>query len=471
MARERDRMVRQRVRRAACFLIACGGMSGAQVRAQNVAEAWQPPVLTSERYDEDWSRMADPAVRAQHWTGQFKYIPLGEDAHLTTGAELRTRFEDTIAPVSGTGDDGYLWLRLLPYADFHVGRVRAFVEPVAAYAVGVRGGPGPTDATGIDLLQGFADVAIPLGTDTTLTFRAGRQQLALGTERLVGTRYGPNVPLAYDGGRAILHSASWRTTAFWLRPVESRSGNFDDRSSPTRMLWGVYASHRGGRNFEFYYLGFRNRNARYARGTGVEMRHTVGTRAFGTQGPWSWNAEAMGQFGSFADVAIRAWSVSLEGRHGWAKAPLAPAVTLRTSLISGDNARGHGTLGAFNAMFPKGKYFGELSPVGPRNLINIHAILTLAPAPRLTASLAALAYWRMRGTDGVYDVPGNLIGLPADGRGRFIGGQIESALSFRATQELTLSAAASVMRPGATLRALGRTHDIGLIGLEANFRF
>ena len=37
-----------------------------------------------------------------------------------------------------------------------------------------------------------------------MILRGGREQMSLGTERLVGTRYGPNVPLAYDGGRVIV---------------------------------------------------------------------------------------------------------------------------------------------------------------------------------------------------------------------------------------------------------------------------
>jgi len=56
--------------------------------AQSTAnsESWQPPTLSSERYDEDWSSLADPDLRAAHWTGAFKYIPLGDDTHLITGA-------------------------------------------------------------------------------------------------------------------------------------------------------------------------------------------------------------------------------------------------------------------------------------------------------------------------------------------------------------------------------------------------
>lgn len=450
-----------------------GANSPVRAQATGAAEAWRPPTLTSERYDEDWSALADPAARGAHWTGQYKYVPLGDDAHLITGAELRSRFEDNRNPFSGDGTNAYLWLRAMPYADLHAGVLRAFVEPIAAYAVGVRGGPGPTDATRVDLLQGFIDLALHPAARTTLIVRGGRQQIALGTERLVGTRYGPNVPLAYDGFRAIVHEGSWRATGFWVRPVESRAGTFDDRSSPTRSLWGLYSDGpvASGIGLDLYYIGFHNDLARYARGRGREQRHTVGARFHGSRHDWTWNLEAVSQFGDFAGTPIRAWSTAAEIGHAWPRAPLAPALTLRSNLISGDGGAGSRHFGSFNALFPKGKYFGELSPVGPRNLVNVHAIASVRPARGLTASVALLAYWRMRATDGIYDIPGNLVGLPPAAAGHFIGKQAELALQWRATSELTLAGSLSAMEPGGALIGTGHGKTISMVGLEANFRY
>ena len=454
------------------WLLALAGAVATPAAAQPspADAAWQPPTLTSVRYDEDWSALADPQVRAEHWTGAFKYMPLGDDARLITGAEVRARYEANLEPLSKGPDNDYLWLRAMPYADLQVGPVRAFVEPIAAYAIGVHGGPGPTDATGIDVLQAFADIDLHIGATTTVILRGGREQMSLGTERLVGTRYGPNVPLAYDGGRVIVRGRGWRATGFWVRPVESRPGNVNDRSSPTRALWGVYGEDQAD-GIDLYYLGFHNDLARYARGGGREDRQTIGTRYHGTRGAWSWNAEAIAQFGTFAGQPIRAWSTAIEATHQWPHVDLAPALTLRANLISGDGGAGDRHLGDFNALFPKGKYFGELSPVGPRNLKNVHAIASLHPTARLTTSLALLGFWRMRKADGVYDVPGNLIGVPVAGSGSFIGKQAEFTTAWRATQELTFSASVSVMDPGSAFRGLGHNHDIGLIGLETSFRY
>jgi len=436
-------------------------------------ETWQPPTLSSERYDEDWSKLADPEIRAEHWTGEFKYIPLPDDAYLVTGGELRARYEQNYAELGGPADLHYLWLRATPYADLHVGSVRAFVQPIAAYSVDETGGPGSVDATGIDLLQAFVDVDVHLSDTATLTFRGGREQMSLGTERLIGTRYRPNVPLAYDGGRLLLHAGLWRVTAFWVRPVVSRLGNINDFSSPTVSLWGLYANGRLTKAYavDLYYLGFHNDLAIYARGKGREDRHTTGMRFFGASDGWGWNTEIIGQFGQFAGYPILAWSTSFEGSRTWSGAPLAPSLTVRANLISGDGGSSARHMGDFNALFPTGKYFGELSPVGPRNIKNVHAIGVIHPTSQLTASLALVAYWRMRRTDGLYAIPGNLLGVPGPQSGAFIGKEAETIVTWRATQEVTFSATGSIMQPGGTLRALGHSRDIGLFGVEANFRY
>ncbi|MBG6119838.1 hypothetical protein IWY39_003703 [Sphingobium sp. JAI105] len=130
--------------RSLLFLLACVAMPAI---AQS-GEPWQPPTLTNTRYEEDWGRLADPANRDGRWTEAFKYIPLGGDAWLSTGIELRARSESYRDNLWGGADapnNSYLWLRAMPYADLHVGKLRAFVQPIAAYAVGVD--PPPARST------------------------------------------------------------------------------------------------------------------------------------------------------------------------------------------------------------------------------------------------------------------------------------------------------------------------------------
>lgn len=432
--------------------------------ALQMREAWQAPTLSITRYDEDWSDLADAEKRAHHWTGPFKYIPLGDTAWLSTGAELRLRSESLANDQWGAAPgQTYLWARALPYADLHVGPLRAFVQPMASFAAGVKPAAGATDQSRLDLLQGFGEV--DLGP---LTLRGGRQMVSLGTERLVGTRYGPNTPLAFDGARLLVQAGGATISLLALHPVQAGLRDFDDRSSPTKALWGAYAVLRG---WDVYYLAYRNRAAHYGGITGEELRHSIGLRSHGARGRLHWNVEGVAQFGRFAGQSIGAWTLGSEIGLAFPHAPYTPDATLRLNVISGDTRAGDGHIGTFNALFPKGKYFGELSPVGPSNIINLNPRLSATLSRKVSASLGAMAFWRYARADGVYDIPGNLIRAAGTSRARFVGGGGEVVLGWQATAELALSTSFSVFAPGGFLRETGPAHTATMLGLEANFRF
>lgn len=440
--------------------------------AAQTTEAWQAPTLSITRYDEDWSDLADAEKRTHHWTGPFKYIPLGNDSWLSTGVEVRLRNENYRNNLWGGADapdDNYLWARAMPYADLHVGsadglHARAFVQPIISYAVGVAPAAGPIDQSRVDMLQSFAEVGVG-----PVTLRGGRQMLSLGTERLVGTRYGPNTPLAFDGVRgSIALDKGAKLDLFLLNPVQPGPDSFDDRTSDTRKLWGAYATLP---ELDIYYLRYRNRAARFGGLTGREERHSIGARSHGVRGEWHWNVEGVYQFGHYEGQRISAWTIGTEVGRTLSGLPLSPDATLRFNIVSGDRDSEDDRLGTFNALFPKGKYFGELSPIGPTNIVSLNPRLSSPLGKGFSASLGAMAYWRYARNDGIYDIPGNLIRGPSDSRARFIGKEAEAMLAWQATPELELSTSFSLFAPGAFIRDTGPAKTIAMTGFEANFRF
>lgn len=432
------------------------------------------------RYDEDWDRLADPAERTGRWTERFKYVPLGDEGtYLVSGIELRARTENYRSNLWGGGDapdDSFLWLRALPYADLHAGRFRAFVQPIAAYAVGVAPSASPVDRTGVDLLQGFADLS--LGTHTGdsdgfgVTIRVGRELTSFGNERLIGTRYGPNVPLAFDGVRAIISLPGAVVSVMDKRPVQQGLKDFDDKRDRGRRLSGIYATvPRGKGGLDLYWLRYRNTEATFADGNGRETRHSLGARVHSQASDWHWDGEGVFQFGRFGASRIRAWTGSIEIGRQFPNADLAPDAMMRVSVIGGDRSAGDRRLGTFNALFPRGKYFGELSPVGPYNLVSVNPRVTLTMSETVTVALAANSFWRYAVADGVYDVPGNLIRAASGSRARSIGRQFEASFSWQVSPELEVSGSGSAFTAGTFLRQTGPHRTIGMAALETNFRF
>jgi Alginate export len=472
----RRRLVTALRRAATFFAIAClPTASQAQVRT----DADRAPTLTIERYPEDWSHLEDPARRTERWTERFKYVPLRKDGSifLTTGVELRSRYEGYDNPNWGSSpDEGYVWNRLMPYADLHVGSVRIFAQPIVSGITGAdRRRRTPVDTTGADLLQAFVEVELEVAEGTSLRGSAGRKLLSLGAGRFISTRYGPGIPQAFDGADATMAGRTRQLTAFYFRPVDTSKGDFDDRGSRQKSTWGVYATQwlgiRRSSGIDAYYLGLRDRRAVYDQGAGKQILHTFGARIFGDTGSWNWNVEAALQRGSFAGKRSSAWGVASEFGYRLKDMPLQPEFSLAADIVSGDGDPDDRVLGTFNPMFPNGKYLGALTPVGPRNLMHVRPSAAIHLHRDVQVSLTAAAFWRESTRDGVYAIPGIVLRSGSDSEARFIGRQFELAAAWQATPELNLSASASQFDPGRFIRETGPSRPIRMISTTANFRF
>jgi hypothetical protein len=264
-------------------------------------------------------------------------------------------------------------------------------------------------------------------------------------------------------------------SAFYLRPVQAGLKNWDDRTSAPKALSGVYGTkwltvdHVTG--FDLYYLGILNSQAVFDQGAGRERRHTLGVRLFGAERAWRWNIEGMYQLGRFAGGDIAAWSVATEVGRASPAAPLKPEFTLRADIVSGDRDPGSKNVQTFNPLFPKGKYFGELTPIAPYNIIDVHPGVSFSVAPTVSLGLSAMLYWRQSARDGVYDVPGQLVRSGQGSSARFIGHQLEGVVSWQVNDELNLSASYSRFQPGAFIKQTGPARSIDMIAFEANYRF
>jgi hypothetical protein len=458
----------------ASVAVATTTIAQAQVRT----DLERAPTLTIERHSEDWSYLADPSKRTGHWTEPFKYIRLNEDgsAYLATGMEARSRYEGyTNVNWGSAPNDSYIWHRFMPYADLHTGDVRFFAQPILSSITGASRPVRPVDTTGADMLQAFGEVDMNVGEGTSFKVSAGRKLISLGAGRFIDTRYGPNIPQAFDGLDAAVTTPDRQVTAMYFRPVDNGPGDFDDRASEQKAVWGVYATQwlRENRSFGFdvYYLGLGDREAIFDQGIGREIAHTFGARLFGDTGAWFWNFEGALQRGTFGTRSVSAWGIGGEVGHRFLDVPLQPEVQMTTDVISGDSDPEDGELGTFNPLFPRGKYFGALSPIGPRNLIHVRPSFTVHPRKDVAVSLTAAAYWRQSTADGIYAISGNLVRSGKGSDARFIGNQVELSVAWQATAELNLSASISAFEPGRFIAETGPARAITLVGVMANFRF
>src|SRR3954452_23484251 len=129
------------------------------------------------------------------------------------------------------------------HGDLHLGsHVRFFGQLKSNLESGRTGGPRGADEDRLDLHQAFVDLHFSEEEKKGFTLRAGRQEIALGSSRLVSVREGPNVRQSFDGARLSLQTGRWSVDALATRPAETDPGIFDDSPDHRRSLWGLYAS-------------------------------------------------------------------------------------------------------------------------------------------------------------------------------------------------------------------------------------
>lgn len=438
------------------------------------------PQFDPRRYTEDYLYLRDPAERRGAWWEGLKYVPLDrdEDVVLGLGGEARVRGEayaNALFDRSPRGDQAYVWERLLPYADLHVGpHLRAFAQIEAAYSQGQEPGPSPLDRTGVDLLQGFVELSAQL-RGGRVSARIGRQVVSYGDGSLIDSRYGPNVLQAFDGAFANYTKGAWRADAFWARPVVGGLRDFDDATSDDQQIWGVVVGHDLARVergvVDLAYIGFRNAPARFGSVPGIETRHSLALRHAGAAGPVDWKGEAIGQFGRFGGLDIRAYAVAAE--LGWTPqgVPLAPRLHVNGGIASGDRDPRDGRLGTFNALFPRGQYFSDTGLIGPYNLINLRAGSTVNIAPGLRIDGLAGFYWRHSVADGVYRNGGGPLFAAAQGTRRYVATQYEAVLDYSLTRGVDLRLTAALFTPGSFVRSTGPVALVRFLGVETRLWF
>lgn len=398
-------------------------------------------------YDEDVQYLADTACRTSS-LDSIQFIPLGaedENHYLSFGFWIRERLEYVSNPnwSDHPAGDAYLMQRYFLHADLHLGdRFRLFGELASSLLNGRNGGPRPgIDEEKMYLHQGFVDLGLWNSGHNSLTLRAGRQEVALGSENLVSTRDGRNIRRSLDGARLTWVKGDWTIDLLALRPVLDSTGYFDDPPNHAESFWAAYAVHpfrflpRG--KIDLYYMGLDNKSVPFdGKWTGREQRETIGTRLSGITEHWDYNDEFSFQFGSFRSYAIRAWALSTEHGYRIDLAPLKPRFGVRALALSGDQNPQSPTLGTFNSIYEKGPYFTYAELFARRNLIAVQPSATLNLSKSVSLLVDPVFYWRDSTKDGLYNIAGGVIVSGLASNARYIATQGSVKVHWQMTRNL-----------------------------------
>jgi len=438
------------------------------------ARAYRPNIA-----DEDWSFLANPAYRQDRFD-PVKYISfLGGRSYVTLGGEVRIRpegFRVRAAPGGQAIIDNYIFQRYLFAADWHIGkRFRAFGELQSGLIDGKIASPRPTDEDVADVHQAFIEVHSPKDRPRQAALRIGRQEMTIGSSRLISASQGLNVKRAFDGVVATTRRGNWTVEGGVARLVAVGGGAFDDLSPSGQQFWGVSVARR---QFAFpsgavgaYYLGVDRKESTYVQGTGPELRHTVGGKFTGTVKAFDFSYDAIGQWGTFAGAEVRAWAVAAEHSVRVARWPLRPRFALRVNSASGDRDPLDPRLQSFNALFPGSAYSGVVGLLGPTNLTDVTPSVQLIAPRRVIIAFEMPHYFRTSLRDAVYNIELRPLINIASSRARFVGANPGVVVVWPATRHLNLTGVITRFLPGGYVEQSFVAHGFGFYSTSVTYRF
>lgn len=450
------------------------------------AEGDLPPVKKL-RFDEDYSSVGSMAHTHQ-WPGCWKHIQFQQaDRYRSVGGEVRQRYEYTNNPGYGQApqDKRGVWLqRFSLLGDLHWSRqLRFFGQLTSALETGRAQGPSPVDENKLEWQNAFVELGQSNNEGREGKLRLGRQEVVLGSGRLVDVREGPNVRRTFDGARGKFIQDNWRFDVLAARPRLDRLGVFDDMSNDTQGLWGIYSvrqrpspatdniSDNLPGNIDIYFLGYENENATFVQGTAHEDRYSLGARFWGDLSNWRWNWEALYQYGHFGNANIEAWTVATETTYQWRDTRWQPALKLSVNIASGDDDPNDSELGTFNPLYPRGNYFSEAAVFGPRNFYNFHAFLYLQPTSSMALTADLNFFWRLETEDGIYSPSGQIFREPDDSTAHFVATAFSFTAEYTVSRELVFTAIQTFGKPEQFLRDTGPSKNLSFTELTMQYRF
>lgn len=460
------------------LLAALGGLlavaSAATADDPAAATVARPPI-GFYRWQEDWSVLADPALRTEPGDN-LKYIPLSQDdpkRYLSFGITLRERYENNDAPLFGTtgkADEGYLLHRLELYADAHLtDQTRIFIQVENVLAPGLAN-PSPVDANKLDLRLAFLDSSFAVD-DGIFKYRIGRQEIAFDLQRFVSVRDGPNVRQAYDAIWADYERGDWRISGFASQPVQYRNQSpFDDLSNRHLTYGGARAQRRnvGSGELSVTFSEYRNDNGHFPGGSGEEHRRNVDVHYVGAARGFDWDVESMEQQGSIGGKAISAWAVGSIAGYTLADIRWKPRLGFQLDAASGDRNLSDAHMGTFNPLFPNGYYETLSGYTGYTNFIHLKPSLTLTPTQGLKVLAGIGELWRQTTHDAVYAQPDIAVPGTAGEPGRRSSIYAQLRIDWVLAHDLALALEADHYDVGSVIRRAGG-HDSDYLGLEARW--
>lgn len=412
-------------------------------------------------------------------------------------------FDDSIDAVT---DDSFLLQR------FRIGAAFKPVEWLKFYAQGqdtreffserpnIPGALGAEGDDTFDLRQSYVQVG-----PKSWNIAAGRQTLAYGDERLIGTSDWNNFGRTFDAAK--LHFEASKTTSIDLFAstvvvIDRHSFNQSDLFNGDELhrdlvFSGIYFTTGAFApvTFDLYALGLdqaRGNDANLegalaippagsAGGNPMERTDfvTLGTRLKGDPkklGGFEYEGEFAFQGGTVADLDLLAFAVHVGGGYNFTDCPWKPRIFAEYNFASGDDDPTDGDDGTFQNLFPSNhKFYGYMDLFSWQNIHNPALDFRVKPHEKLTIDVWANGFWLATTEDAWYKANGLARTRPLTPLARmadnYAGTEIDLTVTFQPVKFLAFQAGYSHFFAGDYLRDTGPSDDADFGYVQAMVTF
>lgn len=439
-------------------------------------------LLPTSAFDIDFRYLDTPGYEPDLFD-PVKRMHLGGDWLFSIGGSFWYRYvheTDSRLNAAGTNNDFNL-IRTRVHADlWFQDRVRLFAEFIDARSFNSELPPLGIERNHTDMLNLFTDIKLSSINQGPVYLRVGRQELLYGSQRLISTLDWANTRRTFQGVKAFWRTPSWDIDAFWVRPMRTEKGNFDNWDTQ-QNFYGLWASHRPkpGHLIDLYYLSLdNNRNvsaANILQGNvlqGDSIVHTLGGRLVGNFDRFLYELEGMYQFGQRSNLDVSAFSVAT-GVGYRIPLPMNPQIWARYDFASGDGNPQDGNSNTFNHLFPFGHYYlGFMDRIGRQNIHDLNAQFTLHPQPWFTFISQYHRYYLANNRDFLYNAGGAAtLRDPTGQSGSHVGDEIDFRVNFHLSRHQDVLVGYSKFFSGKFLENQRPGVNADLFYVQYNMRF
>lgn len=434
-------------------------------------------------FDVDFSYVDAPGYEPT-WSERLHRIHLGNDWMFGTGGEYRNRY-DSEGNARLTGKQNAFDLnRVRVFGEvWYKDIIRVYAEFITAQTTAQTLPPLITDRQYADILNLFVDVKAFTFMDEGVYVRGGRQQILLGSQRIISPGDWGNTLRTFDGVRTYRRSENFEVDAFWLRPVVPNSTAMAAQDVSTNFA-GVYTTYRGSPNriLDMYWLYLDNQNSAAGsklvdvgplQANSPYYVNTLGFRSAGKAygGKFLWDFENMLQMGQGKAGNLLAGNTSSGVGYNFNNVAWNPTFWAYYDYATGsDKVAGKNT---YNQLFPLGHYYlGWMDYVGRANLQDANFHMYLYPSKWITFNTQYHIFQLANAKDALYNTNAAVLRSDPTGKaGTNVGSELDFVVNWHLSSHSDVVTAYGHFFAGEFLTKTGPTNDLNTVWLIYNFRW